>query len=93
MALGYYFRPKGMSADKYDEVQRKLEAAGAANPEGRRYHFAFGEGGGDLSVFDVWDSTELFDRFGETLMPILQELGVDPGEPAVVEIHRMIIGA
>lgn len=92
MALGYYFRPESMTADKYDEIIRRLDAAGAGNPEGRRYHFAFGEGGGSLSVFDVWDSAEQFDRFGQTLMPVLQDVGVDPGEPAVVEIHNMIIG-
>ena len=30
-------------------------------------------------VFDVWTSQEAFDRFAKTLMPILQQLGVDPG--------------
>jgi len=29
-----------------------------------------------LRVSDVWDSRENFDRFGQTLMPILQELGI-----------------
>jgi len=43
-------------------------------------------------VFDVWDSQESFDRFGETLMPIMAELGADPGEPRVVEIHNVIVG-
>jgi hypothetical protein len=28
-------------------------------------------------VIDVWESQEAFDRFGEKLMPILQELGID----------------
>ena len=91
MPVGYYFNPEGMSTEKYDEVISLLEAAGAAAPPGRSYHVAFGEKGG-LSVFDVWDSTESFERFGETLMPILQEAGVDPGEPAVVEIHNIVIG-
>ena len=92
MAVGYYFSPQGMGADKYDEIQRRLEEAGAGNPPGRSYHVTFGEENG-LSVFDVWDSTEQFDKFGETLMPILQEVGVDVGKPEVVPIHNVIIGS
>jgi hypothetical protein len=30
-------------------------------------------------VYDVWDSPESFRAFGEVLMPILADLGVDPG--------------
>jgi len=61
------------------------------SPPGRSYHCAFpGEKG--LHVFDVWDSQESFDKFGETLMPIMAELGADPGEPQVVQIHNIIIG-
>jgi hypothetical protein len=32
------------------------------------------------------------DQFGRTLMPILQQMGIDPGQPEVVEIHNVIIG-
>jgi hypothetical protein len=28
-------------------------------------------------VVDVWESQEAFERFGETLVPLLQELEVD----------------
>jgi hypothetical protein len=92
MAVGYYFNPEAMTAGNYDEIIQRLEAAGAGNPPGRTYHVAFGEDSG-LSVFDIWDSTEQFDKFGETLMPILQSLGVDPGEPSVVPVHNIIIGS
>ena len=91
MSVGYYFSPEGMTAEQYDEVTRRLEEAGAGSPPGREYHVAFGEEKG-LSVFDVWDSKESFERFGKTLMPILQEVGVDAGEPAVVEIHNVTVG-
>lgn len=74
MALGIYFAPQSMSQDQYDEVIRRLEAAGAGVPEGRTYHCAFALGGG-LHVFDVWDSQETFDAFGQTLMPILADVG------------------
>jgi len=92
MAIGVYFSPTAMSANQYDTVIRKLEAAGAGQPAGRSYHAAFGSAG-KLAVFDVWDSQASFDRFGQTLMPILKEVGVDPGQPQVMPIHSVIVGA
>jgi hypothetical protein len=89
MALGIYFAPPSMSTEQYDDVIRRLEAAGAGAPEGRTYHCAFVLGGG-VHVFDVWDTQEAFDAFGRTLMPILGELGVDPGEPTVAPVHNVI---
>ena len=40
-------------------------------------------------VYDLWESPEIFQAFGSTLMPILADIGVDPGEPAVLAIHRL----
>ena len=40
----------------------------------------------------MWDSQESFEQFGETLVPIMNELGADPGEPQVAEIHNIILG-
>ncbi len=93
MALGFYFAPQSFTVEQYDEAIRRLQAAGAGSPPGRSHHCAFAGGtGGGLHVFDVWDSQESFDKFGETLMPILSELGADPGQPRVVEIHNVIVG-
>jgi hypothetical protein len=91
MALGFYFAPQSFTEEQYDEVVRRLDAAGAGSPPGRSYHCAF-SGGRGLHVFDVWDSRESFEEFGETLLPIMAELGADPGEPQVAEIHNIIIG-
>ena len=41
-------------------------------------------------VFDVWDSQDSFERFGQTLLPILAALGVDPGPPSMMAIHNII---
>jgi len=35
---------------------------------------------------------ESFDRFGQTLRSVLSELGIDPGEPEVLELHNVIEG-
>jgi hypothetical protein len=91
MPLGLYFTPAGFTPEKYDEALRRLDAAGAGSPAGREYHCAM-KGPDGISVFDVWDSRESFDKFGETLLPIMSELGTDPGEPMVLEVHNVILG-
>jgi hypothetical protein len=89
MAIAIYFHPQAMSAAQYDEIMKRLDAAGQANPPGRTHHSAFGSPD-QLMVYDIWDSQESFDKFGETLMPILGEMGVDPGHPAVMPIHNIV---
>ena len=44
-------------------------------------------------VFDVWTSQAAFDKFGKALMPILQQLGVDSGQPNVIPVHKVIVPA
>ena len=41
-------------------------------------------------IFDVWTSQAAFDKFGKTLMPILQQLRIDPGQPSVLQIHKVV---
>ena len=89
MAHAYIFTPASMNAKQYDECIRRLAAAGAGNPPGRLFHACYGSGD-QLRVFDIWESEATFANFGPTLMPILQDLGVDPGTPEVVPIHNTI---
>jgi len=91
MAYVFHFSPDAMTSEKYDECIRRLDAAGAGAPAGRVYHVCYGSPD-RLRVFDVWESQEAFERFGPTLLPILQELGIDPGTPEVVETHNLIAG-
>ncbi|MEA2445596.1 MAG: hypothetical protein QOJ12_2888 [Thermoleophilales bacterium] len=92
MALGLYFTPGGFTTDRYDEVIKQLEAAGAGAPAGRTNHFAVETPDGQIQVFDVWESQEAFEAFGATLVPIMAGLGADPGEPAVGRLHNVIDG-
>ena len=91
MAFVVRFVPQSMSTQKYDEIVRRLEAAGAGAPKGRLYHVAFGPADA-LRVSDIWESREDFERFGAVLMPILQDVGVDPGTPDWIEVHNIIRG-
>ena len=91
MAITVKFTPKSMSAAQYDECIRRLEQARAGAPKGRLYHVCYGDTD-NLRVIDVWESSDAFDEFGQTLMPILQELSIDPGTPEISEAHNIIPG-
>ena len=56
--------------------------------EGLLVHVA-GQAENGFRVVDVWESEEALARFAETLMPILQEAGVE-GEPEVYSVHSFV---
>jgi hypothetical protein len=84
------FSPLNLTAEKYDATTRQLEEAGVDfPPEGMDYHVCFGTDG-DLRVSEIWDSREQFEAFGERLMPVLSEAGIEfSGEPEVYEVHNI----
>ena len=82
----------GFTAAKYDELVKRLEQAGAGSPAGRQFHVCFGDPQ-NLRVSDIWESREAFEKFGETLRPLMQELGVGPPEIEFFEVHNIIEGA
>lgn len=81
--------PSQVSAERYDETIRRLEEAGDFPPGGMDYHVAFLVDG-SLRVSEVWDSREQWEAFGERLMPLLAEVGIEPGEPDVFEVHNIV---
>jgi hypothetical protein len=73
----------GLTRESYQEAIRrvtggkgKLESPADWPAEGMLVHTA-GEAEGGFRIVDVWESEEAVQRFGETLMPILQELGIE----------------
>jgi hypothetical protein len=52
------------------------------------YHVCFGTDG-NLRVSEIWDSREQLDAFGERLMPVLSEIGIEPGQPEVLDVHNI----
>jgi hypothetical protein len=89
MSILIRFAPASMAAEQYDETRRRLEEAGHWPPDGLDYHVCFGSEG-SLRVSEIWDSREQLDAFGERLMPVLAEVGIDPGEPELMEIHSIV---
>jgi heme-degrading monooxygenase HmoA len=48
-------------------------------------HSCFAEGE-NLAVFDVWESREAFEAFGQKLQPIAEKLGASLGTPMFVDM-------
>jgi hypothetical protein len=89
MSLVVRFHPAGLTRQQYDEVNLRLREAGVwPHPDGMDYHVCFGQDG-DLHVSEIWDSQEKFEAFGERLMPILSEVGVQPGNPEIYEVQNI----
>jgi hypothetical protein len=81
-----------MTPEKYDATMPVIEASGEFPPEGLAFHVAFSSGG-SFRVSEVWDSKEQFEAFGQRLMPILSEGGVElAGPPEIIEVHNIIKG-
>jgi hypothetical protein len=78
-----------VTTEQYDETIRRLEKSGDWLPKGLEYHVAF-RSDGKFQVSEIWDSREQFDAFGERLMPVLKDVGIEPGEPEMLEIHNII---
>lgn len=89
MAIATYFNPEAMTAEQYDRAMAALEAAGAGSPAGRLHHSCFGAPD-HLMVYDIWESGEAFEAFGEMLGPIVAQLGIDVGEPEIMPLHNHI---
>jgi hypothetical protein len=87
MAILVRFSPSGLTSEKYNNVGRKLQDAGDWPPEGLLAHVCFGTEG-NLRVSEVWESGEQLDKFGEKLMPVLQQENVDAsGEPEILQVE------
>jgi len=89
MSILVRFTPASLTAAEYDETVRKLETEGDFPPDGLEYHVCFGPEG-SLRVSEIWDSDQQFEAFGERLMPVLAEAGIDPGSPEMIEIHNIV---
>jgi hypothetical protein len=85
------FHPTNLTIAQYEEVVRREQGSDFKfPPDGRAYHVCFGTDG-DLHVSEIWDSQEQFQAYGEVLMPLLANAGIQfSGAPEVFEVHNII---
>jgi hypothetical protein len=80
MSMVVRFSPDGLTTDQYEAVKDRLNESGHWPPDGLEYHVCFGENG-QLRVSEIWSSSEQFEAFGQNLMPILNEVGINMSTP------------
>ena len=91
MSVLIRFAPPSLTAEQYDNVVARLHEEGVFPAKGLDYEICFGSEG-NLKVSQVWDTREDMEAFGQRLAPILQEAGIDPGTPEIVDVHNIIKG-
>ena len=90
MSILVRFNPTNVTKEKYDESIRRLKEAGEFPAQGMELHVAFGPED-NMRVSEVWDSREQLQAFGERLMPILTDIGIEfSGEPEIIEAQNII---
>ena len=89
MSVLIRFAPASLTVEQYEESIRRIQENGEWPPDGMELHVCFGSDG-NLRVSEVWDSQEQLDAFGERLMPVLSEVGIEPGQPEVLDVHNVV---
>ena len=91
MSIVVRFHPVNLTVEKYDEALRKHEEAGIEfPPDGMEFHVCFGLEG-DMRVSEIWDSREQLEAYGERLMPLLAETGIEFSDgPEIFEVHNLV---
>ena len=91
------FQSPSLTQERYEESVRKLtggkgrlESPADWPVDGLLAHIA-GQGANGFRVVDVWESDDAFRRFGDALMPILEEIGVE-GQPEIYPTHTFVSG-
>ena len=91
MSIVVRFHPVNLTVEKYDEALRKHEEAGIEfPPDGMEFHVCFGLEG-DVRVSEIWDSREQLEAYGERLIPLLAETGIEFSDgPEIFEVHNLV---
>lgn len=97
MAVVAVFQGSSLTQDQYEQSVRRLtgsksrmESPSDWPVEGLLAHIA-GQGENGFRVVDVWMSEEAFNRFGEVLMPILQDVGIEV-QPEIYPAFAFVSG-
>jgi hypothetical protein len=85
--------PPGLTREHYDETVRRIFPNGLNSPrdfpvEGMLAHIA-GETASGFRVVEVWESEDALRRYGETLVPTLQDQGVE-GDPEIYPTYNFV---
>ena len=85
MPVAIRITPHQMSKEDYDKAIAELAASGAAEPEGRLFHAAYGDE--DVQLFEVWESPEQFEAHREQTLATLQGSTLGAASFEIHELH------
>lgn len=94
MAVVLVVQAPGVTQEQYEDSVKRVSTRGTLESpadwpvDGLLAHIA-GEGPNGFRVVDVWESEDAMRRFGETLIPVLKELGVE-AEPEIYPAHTFV---
>ena len=92
MAIMLIYRVPGATPEHYDRVRSVERWDEAPQPGGIAHFISFDETG--AVEVDVWESRQAFDDYWtHRHEPVLKSLGIEVGEPEVLELHNLAIGA
>jgi len=85
------FVKTGITPDEYDQMREKL-GVGDTPPAGGVFHAAGVDEDGKIRVFEVWDSREQAEAWGEKVMAVRTEAGFGGGPPSIeyLEVHKLV---
>jgi len=95
MAIVAVFQSPALTQQNYDEIVRRITGGRSSMrspgdwPVPGLLSHAAGQAPSGFRVVDVWESEAAFRRFGETLLPILKDLGLD-SQPEVYPAHAFV---
>jgi hypothetical protein len=91
MSIVARFNNTNLTAQKYEEANRRLQEAGLwPQPDGLEYQVCFGAEE-HLRVIEIWDSREHLVAFGERLMPILADVGIEfAADPEISDVYNIV---
>ena len=96
MAVVFVHQGPSLTQERYEEAVRRLLPGGRSRldspadwpVEGLLIHIA-GQSADGFRIVDVWESEDACRRFGEQLMPVLQEIGITD-EPQLYPVHTFV---
>src|SRR3954463_203138 len=81
----------GITPDEYDQMREKL-GVGDTPPAGGLFHAAAVGEDGKIRVFEVWDSREQAEAWGDKVMAVRTEAGFGDGPPSIeyLKVHKVV---
>ena len=85
------FVKTAITPDEYDQMREKL-GVGDTPPAGGVFHAAAVGEDGKIRVFEVWDSREQAEAWGEKVVAVRMEAGFGDGPPSIeyLDVHNVV---